>query len=148
MVKANYVTGKLPWIATALEVKTALKNLPNMGDVDVSLMNVVGGFTYNITFTSSVGNLPELELTTTDLTGSVTADLTSLTNGTTPAFYCGSFTGATPCPEVTDLTSPPFSYDIVGLTPGVTYYTRVMAANNIGYGVSRVSTPLSMIPPF
>ena len=27
MVKANYVTGKLPWIATALEVKTALKNL-------------------------------------------------------------------------------------------------------------------------
>ena len=68
MVKATYTTGKIPWIASPCTLKTALKNLPNMGDVEISASNVIGGKTFNITFTSSVGNVPELMLDKSELT--------------------------------------------------------------------------------
>ena len=116
MVKANYITGKLPRTASASEVETALQNLPNMGDVTVNGITVTGGETYNITFTSNAGNAPELILESgLTSSGTVVAALSTLANGTDPATYCSTFAGSTPCPELTTLTSPPCAVCAWGL---------------------------------
>ena len=153
-VKLKRKTGRIrPW-ASAREVQVALNNLENAGHVDVE-RQIEGGagpafgpdgnsgsddvvanaFTFNITFKTTVANMPLLELDTSELFGvdRTASKVTQMVAGSVPTNYCGSYSHEhTYCPEMLaeegDLENNIFSYTIHGLTPGNEYFARVQAA--------------------
>ena len=143
-VKLKRKTGRIrPW-ASAREVQIALNNLENAGHVDVERQKQM----------MRKFEIEELVLDTSELIGfdAVNTKVTEMASGSVPTRYCDSHDHEhTYCPEMLaeegDLETNVFMYTINGLVPGREYFTRVQAANELGYGKWRRSIPESRVPP-
>ena len=146
----NYI----PWNVAETDLKTELEMLSTVGIVTVSRTGdgssnscngaCPNGYKYLITFNSNVGNVPEIVVSKTDLySGNVAAAASIVVMdgdnsvdpnngfklcpdcypGETPAEY-----GSAILPHTT------YAYRVTQRVPGNSYYVRVAAANDRGYG--------------
>merc|ERR1711871_598172 len=93
----GHTTGSIEWDASAENLKLLLQRLPAIGVVDVSRVNVpVGnGFKWTVTFASNVGDVSQLKLQTSLLTGAKTTTVTEYLKGADPSFDEGTIGIAT-----------------------------------------------------
>jgi len=168
-VQGVFVTSDIPFDASALEMQTALQNLPNVDPVDVArtvVNGAVGSVKWVITFTSQVTVLPALLPDAAKLSGTAaTVGVCAQGSSATAVNLAGSATGIT-CAGATDSVAgyppsnyawvevrvqdvgpAPYSYRIPNLVPGVEYWVRVSARNAEGYGMMKETAPQSLWPP-
>ncbi|KAJ0394096.1 hypothetical protein P43SY_010109 [Pythium insidiosum] len=170
-VRGVYSTSAIAFDATALAMTTLLQNLPNVGQVTVTrgACSVRSECTWQVTFVSELGAIPSF----TVLENRLSADLAvaSITISSLPAsggrtgslqasLYCPTtpagggavVSGPTNCGVVEvspAATTPlPLRFVISGLTPGGTYFVRVSAFHDLGFGLRRISAPASLRVPF
>jgi hypothetical protein len=151
-VQGEFQSARIPAVATAADLQRILENMPNTGDIEVSAVGPNTGNTmvWTVTFKTLPGALPLFDVDDSELVavggGTASAASAKVTNGVSPADHCG---GSSTCATLSgaDLATTPHTHVISGLSPGVQYYVRVSAANSIGFGPVRVSTPLHITPP-
>ena len=149
-VQSLQQTERIPHNVHEWDLRTALQNMENVAAATVTktALNVPHNtYTWTITFHGDVGPLPLLTIDNTEMVDGTFTE-TIVTPGTVPTDYCGSYGGDTKCPEVIDsLDVSPVRHRITGLVPGTEYRVRVSAANVLGYGPTRVTTPPIATPP-
>lgn len=143
VVPGIYSSARISVDASPSDIKVILENMPNVGEVAVSL---TAPKTWSIEFLSEVGDITGLAVDSSDIYDSGTfvhgsVSLSKLTQGSlpTPADYKFSLIDASLLPSL--------SFDIVDLIPGIIYYVRVAARNRMGISRRRVTAPRSIVPP-
>jgi hypothetical protein len=145
----------MPYDASALQVKSALEGLNNIGRVDVSRTTNPDGFTWLVTFNGcrtvlnvdvcNLGNIVSLDeyQTAEDKVKGGSAKPTITVAEVTPG--SGPPNGWTQ--TITNLAGgEPYSLDIAGLQLGQPYYVRVYAHSAVSYGARALSFPEASTP--
>ena len=114
----EYTTTSLEYDVTAVDMKTALENLPNIGRVNVARFSEAIGYRWEVTFFTNAGNLPQLKTVSDTLTGSSLV-LNSV--------------------ETVQGVSPASNNVISGISEGHNIYVQVSGKNDQGYGISLTS---------
>jgi len=135
-------------LATASDLETILENMPNVGDVTVTIPYTLTAArsVYDITFNSEVGDMPaftvlnNLVVDSESLAGTVTFGTVGA--GAIPAnsFYSSYSV------DMSQHTGP-LAYVITDLVPGQVYFTRISASNQMGFGARRLTEPASLHVP-
>merc|ERR1711968_123476 len=160
----NYI----PWNADASVLKAELEMLSTIGIVTVSRTGdgsstscnneCPHGYRYLVTFNSNVGNVPKLHVSKTNLYSGNDAAAASLVvmdgdnsvDATTGAKLCSNcYPGETPAEYGSAiLPHTTYSYRVTQRVSGNSYYLRVSAANDRGYGaVGLANLGNVIIPP-
>jgi len=142
--------------ATALEVQSALRQLPTTRQTTVRRISTTTRRSWYVTFTESVetGNLPSLVADDDYLSNGVLGGIVTIWDGN---YYTNPTTGL----QVSDAKAGEIpsqygnatvardvrSYTINGLVSGTSYYVVVSAINDYGAGPRMTSVPATLIPP-
>ena len=140
-------TGYLSFDSTAEQMQDALEALESVGQVTVtrSDVDVNNGYTWTVTFTTELGNLPLMSMDVIAMTGTLPEGLVSkFIPGMAPPFNSGTGGLALGSVIVTDMDN--LQFDITGLRQGVFYSVRVSAANAVGYGDPVIASPPFIAP--
>lgn len=162
---AGQRTGFLPQDATAAEVRDAIELLSGVGSVEVerSTQDANFGYTWSVTFSDLVGDVPLMQGDARSLNATVAVVAVSeATKGAEPSFASGP--GGLPlgsmhqaagntgdASPVSTGASAAFARFITALDQGVPYAVRVIALNSAGesqpaYGFPRLVTPMPQAP--
>ena len=142
-----HLTANIPASISPQELETLLENMPNVGDVAVTL---VSPMTWRITFLSEVGNVDRIDIVSghsirdagTDIVlGDVT--VTQIAAGSIPL---GAAYGSKLIANL-DEQSSPLRYTIENLVPGQQYFVRVSSGNRLGLSSRRLTAPAALAPP-
>lgn len=166
-IQGVHSTAAIPHDATASELTTILQNLPNVGQVQVTMGN--GGVctakeecTWQVTFLSEIGQVPDFTVAQGRLSAQAGAASVSVSSLVAQGGRVGNVNGNLYCPTtggasgrascgvvmVTPSDTLPYRFVIPGLTPGTTYFARVSAFHDLCYGLRRISAPASLRVPF
>merc|ERR1711871_1504541 len=163
--------GSAPTVDLAYDVapermETALESLPTVGDVSVSRFVVAAtmddpstpasGYAWIVTFhsnsLSNIGDLvvmqPQSKLTPAGIAKIKVYDGDNSLRGDASNICANCSIGELPAGyDYAEVTADKRSYQITGLVTGSTYYVRLSARNDRGYGLTQRSTPESIVPP-
>jgi len=145
-VAGTYNTGRIYTNASAADVRTALQNLPNVGDITVTKTvtgtNPSAVVAWYVTF-SEAGQVPLLQISSSSLS-CVSATPLVISYSQNAQFASSSVYSwmKVPAPGVNRT-----SYQITNLISGQVYYVRVSAANRLGPGSKRNCAPASVTVP-
>eukprot|EP00956_Cyclotella_meneghiniana_P022416 scaffold42451_cov66-Cyclotella_meneghiniana.AAC.3 len=143
-VRGSYSSASIPVDSSGGEIKTIIENMPNVGEVNVHSSEP---FTWILTFLSEVGDIGISVNENNVIDDSLAAgivDITKLGTGSVPANAAYGFEVV----ENFDALTPDQSihYTIKHLVPGMQIFTRVSAANQVGYGPRRKTAPEFISP--
>jgi len=151
---SSFYTNYIPADAEEAEVKTALEQLAKVRQVEVSRSTVLGGFSWAITFSTNVGDLPALVVDSTKLVQSGTLTVTVADGNNAVDQY-----GDVLC-TVCRVGERPVQYGykdiedidvlqtlVTGLHAGTTYHFSMSSFNEKGWGVRALATPGTITPP-
>jgi hypothetical protein len=145
-VVGHYVSGDIPFNATAQELQTILQNMPNIADVKVSRVTTVNSVVYKITF-NEVSTVAPLKLMYSNITCGMSNALISVSviqnSSVTPL---GLETYSWTVVSASADSDPNFVL-VQNLIPGKTYYFRTSAKNDLGFGTKRNTAPPFLAPP-
>lgn len=143
-----HLSANIPASISPQELETLLENMPNVGDVAVTLASPM---TWRVTFLSEVGNVDRIDIVSghsirdagTDavLPGGVT--VTQIAAGSIPL---GAAYGSKLIANL-DEQSVPLRYTIENLVPGQQYFVRVSSGNRLGLSSRRLTAPAALAPP-
>ena len=136
------VSAFIPVTASAWELQLILENMPNIAAVEVSKSTLGVYSTFLVTFAEII-DVPLLKIgpTSSDFGSTSTISITKVQN----ASFNGAMYSFVRVPAFPGSYSQ--SYLITNLSPGKLYYSRVAAANSLGYGGRRLTGPPSLEVP-
>jgi hypothetical protein len=142
----TYVSANIPATATAYDMQVILENMPNVAQVTVTKTSSINGPVWYVTFNEAT-EVPLFTVVDTTCTchGSVLNPIISYSGAfsySSSALY--SWMNVTVDGSVTDGST---YFVIENLLPGETYYTRVSASNDLGFGPRRLTAPASFTVP-
>ncbi|KAH9133873.1 hypothetical protein LEN26_006954, partial [Aphanomyces euteiches] len=150
-VKSLSVSSAIPMDASPARLTQILQNMPNIGQVTISTTGLTAKNeqSWSVTFVSEIGVVPAFTVATNALTalnGLATIAITQ-TNG---VWSGNAYCNANVCNTVaiTPSTTYPIQSRITGLAPGTTYFVRVSAFTSLGYGLLRLTAPISEMVPY
>ena len=127
----------IPFDADELLVKQALEALEDIGEVNVVRHDNNNGYNYFITFLSELGDIQQLTIDDSQLTGpDARARMATLIDGIPPSDYDSA---------IVPHSSTLMEYKIDNLDNGVAYFVRIRGKNAKGYGYA-ASAPSPMAP--
>merc|ERR1711871_1722826 len=140
----------IPYDAQSEMVKQALEALPTVGDVEVRKPNSTN--TWLVTFSTNVGNLPQLQMESSKLVGpgcvAKTFDGGNEVDFTGIKVCSECYPGETPNQyHVVTVPSIVRSYQIQKLITGTTYVVRMSAINDRGSGRVVLANPNELFVP-
>jgi len=140
----TFISADIPVSATAFEVKRILENMPNIAEVTVNKVEDVNGVTWSVTFEEAF-DVPLLEVSSSSLMCSGAPAQPTISYGRNSIFptsssYRWQEVPVNPSSTVNKLV-------LNDLIPGQTYYVRVSAENQLGYGVRRLTAPSMLKVP-
>jgi len=130
--------------STAYDVKSILENMPNVGELEVTKSISSLGVTWTVTFIDEISTVPVLQVEYSNVVCFGTTYDPNITHTQVSSFSASSLYSWKDI-EVTDETE--LSYTITDLLPGVSYYVRISAANDLGYGHRRDTAPSQLAVP-
>jgi len=130
-------TWPLPYDCDGDSIKKGLEALTTIGKVDVSRFRNANGWNYFITFLSELGNLEEIVVNDSRLTGpNAKARIVTVNDGSLPPDYRFAI-----IPSASIL-----HYNIESLVVGTSYFVRVRSKNTEGFGDFKYSKPSPFSP--
>ena len=144
-VRDSHLSASIPVDSSAAELKTIIENMPNVGEVNVHASDP---FTWILTFDSEVGDIG-VSVGENDIEDDLLLDglinIDKLGTGSIPANAGYGFK------IIDNLKREPTSgesihFTIPHLVPGMQLFTRVSAANQVGFGPRRKTAPEFISP--
>ena len=144
-----HLSANIPASVSPQELETLLENMPNIGDVAVTL---VSPMTWRIAFVSEVGGVDSFEIVPghairdagTDGTVAGDVTLTPVVQGSIPL---GAAYGSRLITNLDEQLPIPLRYTIENLVPGQQYFVRVSSGNRLGLSSRRLTAPAALAPP-
>jgi len=143
---SKFVSADIPAFASASEIKVILQNMPNIAEVTVEKSSTATTQSWSITFHegSDVPLLTVVESSATCYTVATMPSIAYETHALTPAGALYSWMNISA--DFTQVNGP-INYVIENLLPGETYFIRVSARNDLGFGSRRLTAPPSITVP-
>jgi len=143
-----HFSANIPASVSPRELETLLENMPNVGNVAVTLISPM---TWRIAFLSEVGEVNAVEIVSghsirdagMDAAASGDVTLSLIAEGTIPL---GAAYGSKIITNL-DEQSAPLRYTIENLVPGQQYFVRVSSGNRLGLSSRRLTAPAALAPP-